>query len=279
MRRLVLLAAVYALAAALVLPGTLLAQDAAAPETPAPAEQPALPGAGAGEDAAGAEDPAAAEEPAPAEVPADEAPAEEPPEPEPAAPPEPAPAPPEAAPPEPQLLADERAERPKARAAQSGAVVISDFQYAPATITVQQGDTVTWTNDGPTPHSATADDGSFDTGIFPAGESRSHTFTQAGTFAYFCTPHPNMRGTVVVNAAQSDADTPTSDDDASGGGGTGGGTTGGEAAQTGAGPTLPNSGGESQVQLAVGALLLLLGALGFQRLRPREPRPAGRIGW
>ena len=274
MRRLVLLAAVYALAAALVLPGTLLAQDAAAPEGAAPAEPVA-------------EEPAPAEpapaEPAPAEPPSAEpapAPSPAPSVPEPSAPAEPEPAPaPEAAPPEPQLLADERAERPKARAAQSGAVVISDFQYAPATITVQQGDTVTWTNDGPTPHSATADDGSFDTGIFPAGESRSHTFTQAGTFAYFCTPHPNMRGTVVVNAAQSDGDTPTSDDDASGGGGTGGGTTGGEAAQTGAGPTLPNSGGESQVQLAVGALLLLLGALGFQRLRPREPRPAGRIGW
>jgi hypothetical protein len=84
------------------------------------------------------------------------------------------------------------------------------------------GDTVTWTNDGPTPHSATADDGSFDTGIFNAGQSRSETFDQAGSFAYFCTPHPNMRGTITVRAASS------------GNGGGGGGTTGGESGSTGA---------------------------------------------
>ena len=48
----------------------------------------------------------------------------------------------------------------------------------------------------PDAHSATANDGSFDTGILSKGGSGSHTFTQAGTFSYICTPHPFMKGTV-----------------------------------------------------------------------------------
>jgi plastocyanin len=57
-------------------------------------------------------------------------------------------------------------------AAASGSVTISDFQFAPASITVDVGDTVTWSNAGPTAHSATATGGSFDTGIFSEGQSR-----------------------------------------------------------------------------------------------------------
>ena len=79
-------------------------------------------------------------------------------------------------------------------------MTISDFASRPATVTVVVGDTVTWTNDGPSrtpPPPATV---SFDTGIFPEGQSRSETFDTAGTFAYICTPHPYMKGTVVVEA-------------------------------------------------------------------------------
>jgi LPXTG-motif cell wall-anchored protein len=92
---------------------------------------------------------------------------------------------------------------PVATAAADTSVTISDFQFAPASVTIDVGDTVTWNNEGPTAHSATADDGEFDTGIFDAGQSRSHTFDQAGTYSYFCTPHPNMEGTVTVRAASS----------------------------------------------------------------------------
>ena len=63
-----------------------------------------------------------------------------------------------------------------ASAAASTTVTIKDFEFTPAQITVNVGDTVTWNNDGPTAHSATASDGSFDTGIFGKGQSRSHTF-------------------------------------------------------------------------------------------------------
>jgi plastocyanin len=268
MRRLASVAAVYALVAALVLPGSLLAAEAVTEQPAEPVVEQATPAPG-GEEPAAEEAPPAEPVPAPSPTPSEQEPA-----PPPAATQEPAP--PE---PDPQPLADERKQQPTAKAAQSGTVVITDFQFTPPTITVQQGDTVTWTNEGPTPHSATAPDGSFDTGVFPAGESRSQTFAEAGTFSYICTPHPNMTGTVVVNASQTDGDTPTSDDDAgtTGGDTTGGDTAGGEAAQT--GPTLPNSGGQSEAQFLLGALMVLLGALAHQRLRPARPRPAGRIGW
>src|SRR5918999_994198 len=88
--------------------------------------------------------------------------------------------------------------------AASAGVTIRDFEFAPSAVTVNVGDTVTWTNDGPTPHSATANDGSFDTGIMDEGGSGSHTFSEAGTFSYICTPHPNMTGTVTVQAAAQD---------------------------------------------------------------------------
>jgi plastocyanin len=65
-------------------------------------------------------------------------------------------------------------------------VTIADFQFTPATITIHAGDTVTWTNAGPSAHTATARDGSFDTGVLQRGQTASHAFTQPGTFAYFC---------------------------------------------------------------------------------------------
>jgi LPXTG-motif cell wall-anchored protein len=261
MKHLALLAAIYALIVALVAPGSILAQEEAAPATetaaePAPPEQA----------------PAAA--PAPAQAsPAEPAPAA----PTPAAP---TPAEPAAAPPEPQVLADEREEaeaaEPKAIAAASGSVTIADFSFAPATITVSQGDTVTWTNDGPTPHSATASDGSFDTGIFPKGQSRSHTFNDAGTFAYICTPHPYMKGTVVVQASQ----TGSSDDSASSEGTGDSGTAGAEASQADDdGPSLPNTGSDAGALLLLGGLMLLLGVAVHRRTRPADPQPTGRIGW
>ena len=69
-------------------------------------------------------------------------------------------------------------EEPKAKVAASASVTISDFKFAPDTVTVNEGDTVTCTNQGPTVHTATAEDGSFDTGILDKGQSGSATFTQ-----------------------------------------------------------------------------------------------------
>jgi LPXTG-motif cell wall-anchored protein len=87
-----------------------------------------------------------------------------------------------------------------AHAADDTSVTIADFQFTPATITIHVGDTVTWTNHGPSAHTATADNGSFNTGVLQKGHSASHTFTTAGTFTYICEIHPFMHGTVVVLA-------------------------------------------------------------------------------
>jgi plastocyanin len=82
--------------------------------------------------------------------------------------------------------------------AQSTSVAIKDFEFGPATITIKVGDTVTWTNNGPSLHTVTADDGSFDSGNVDVGKTFSHTFQSAGTFAYHCTIHPFMKATVIV---------------------------------------------------------------------------------
>jgi hypothetical protein len=83
------------------------------------------------------------------------------------------------------------------------AVAISDFSFSPGTVTVAVGDTVTWTNSDAQDHTATADGGSFDTGTLGNGESGTVTFSTAGSFPYHCTIHPQMTGTVVVEAAAS----------------------------------------------------------------------------
>lgn len=87
---------------------------------------------------------------------------------------------------------------PRAHAATDPGVTISDFKFTASTVTVHAGQTITWTNDGPSSHTATANDGSFNTGILNKGASASHTFTQPGTYTYFCQIHPFMHGTVIV---------------------------------------------------------------------------------
>ncbi len=96
----------------------------------------------------------------------------------------------------------------RAHAAADPSDTISDFKFTPATITIHVGDTITWTNAGPTEHTATASNGSFDTGILKKGASASHTFTRPGTYAYICTIHPFMHGTVVVEASTATTTTP-----------------------------------------------------------------------
>lgn len=96
------------------------------------------------------------------------------------------------------VVQEDDAELPVDALAGETAVEIKDFAFSPATLNVKVGDTVTWTNQDSVGHSATADDGSFDTGILAQGESNTVTFTEAGTFSYHCTPHPNMTATVVV---------------------------------------------------------------------------------
>jgi plastocyanin len=155
--------------------------------------------------------------------------------------------------------------RPRATAAADTNVTIRDFEFAPDSVTIDEGDTVTWTNDGPTSHSATAEDGSFDTGIYRAGQSRSHTFNQAGTFSYFCTPHPNMRATVTVRGASSgegaggatDESDDTSGDTAGGTADSGAGST---ASDDDSGAALPATGLDAGGVAVLGLMTLATGA-------------------
>jgi plastocyanin len=80
-------------------------------------------------------------------------------------------------------------------------VAIEDFYFEPANAAIQPGDTIMWVNEGNTPHTVTADDGSFDSGTLQPGESYSHTFQSAGMVPYHCSIHPSMTGSVTVGAA------------------------------------------------------------------------------
>jgi plastocyanin len=71
-------------------------------------------------------------------------------------------------------------------------VAIRDFTFTAGNLQVPVGAKVTWTNYDDAPHSATAKDGTWDTGILSKGESKTLTFDQAGDYTYYCTVHPSM---------------------------------------------------------------------------------------
>jgi len=85
-------------------------------------------------------------------------------------------------------------------APRAATVNMEDFDFSPATVTIQAGGKVIWKNMGQTAHTATATDGSFDTGTVDPGKLKSEAaaFKQAGTFDYTCTIHPQMHGTIEV---------------------------------------------------------------------------------
>jgi plastocyanin len=87
---------------------------------------------------------------------------------------------------------------PSGEASKSEKVDIVEFTYQPDPVVVQVGGKVIWQNQDTAPHTATADDGSFDTGTIEKGKIGSETFKEAGTFTYFCEIHPTMHGTVEV---------------------------------------------------------------------------------
>lgn len=76
-------------------------------------------------------------------------------------------------------------------------VVIDGVRFEPETLEVKAGDTVVWLNKDPFPHTVTAK-GAFDSHDIAAGKSWSYTPRKAGEYAYLCTLHPNMRGTLKV---------------------------------------------------------------------------------
>ncbi len=142
-------------------------------------------------------------------------------------------------------------------------MTIADFSFTPATTTVHVGDTITWTNNGPSAHTVTARNGSFDSGILQKGASASHTFTSAGTFTYYCRIHPFMHGTIVVLAASATSSSspgttnPTTPTASPAAGTSGGSAT--AAAPTSSSPSLPLTGLDIGNGVLAGILLIASG--------------------
>jgi len=98
--------------------------------------------------------------------------------------------------------------KPAAHMMASGAaktVAIKGYAFSPSTLTINVGDTVTWTNEDTAPHTVTVTNGpvKFDSGNLAKGQSFSYTFTVAGTYGYYCAVHPDMVGQVVVTGTSS----------------------------------------------------------------------------
>ena len=83
-------------------------------------------------------------------------------------------------------------------AAATHTIVIKAMKYQPDQLEVHAGDTVEWKNEDIVAHTVTARDKSFDSGKIAPGSSWKTTVTKAGTIAYSCVPHPNMKGRLVV---------------------------------------------------------------------------------
>jgi len=77
-------------------------------------------------------------------------------------------------------------------------VIIKVVMYTPAALTVHRGDVIIWKNEDPVPHTVTADHGEFDSGSIAPGKSWRYVAKRQGEYAYHCTLHPNMHGTVMV---------------------------------------------------------------------------------
>jgi len=78
-------------------------------------------------------------------------------------------------------------------------VEIKNFAFSPSTLTITKGDIVKWTNNDGTSHTVVSDSGSeINSGTLASGQSYSHAFNDAGTFAYHCGIHPSMKAEIIV---------------------------------------------------------------------------------
>lgn len=87
-----------------------------------------------------------------------------------------------------------------AAASPPAAVTIDSFSFGPGTVTVPRGTTVTWTNKDDDTHTVTSasDPKLFKSPALDTDQTFTFTFNQAGTFKYYCSIHPYMQGTVIV---------------------------------------------------------------------------------
>jgi amicyanin len=86
-------------------------------------------------------------------------------------------------------------------AADAAAVKIDNFTFTSKSLTVKAGTTVTWTNQDDIPHTVTSTTQQFKSKALDTNDTFSFTFTTPGSYNYFCSLHPHMTGTIVVEAA------------------------------------------------------------------------------
>jgi plastocyanin len=86
-------------------------------------------------------------------------------------------------------------------------VDISNHAFNPAQLNVAPGTTVTFVNNDTEPHTATADNGLFDTGVLQPGSSFDVFLEGSGTVTYHCELHPDMQGSIVVGQADAPSGT------------------------------------------------------------------------
>jgi len=80
----------------------------------------------------------------------------------------------------------------------SGQITIDSFRFAPQNLTVKAGATVTWINKDDVPHTVVSNEKRFRSGVIETGGRFSFTFSNPGTYEYFCSVHPQMTGKVIV---------------------------------------------------------------------------------
>jgi amicyanin len=92
--------------------------------------------------------------------------------------------------------------------AEDTAAKIENFAFVSQHLTVKTGTTVTWTNADDIPHVVASTTKAFKSKVLDTNDKFSFTFTTAGTYEYFCSLHPHMTGTVVVEAAEGSNSSP-----------------------------------------------------------------------
>jgi plastocyanin len=170
-----------------------------------------------------------------------------------------------------------QASQPTEATFQQAAVTAGDNFFQPQSLTVSAGTTVVWTSTGALPHTVTSDTGAFDSGTLNNGGTFQFTFSQPGTYPYYCEFHGTsggvgMAGTIVVQGGQQATPTPaaTGTPGATSSPATGTGTPRpATAPASGSGPGQDAASNVAIYTIAAGAVLLTLGGgvLAQRRIR------------
>jgi len=97
------------------------------------------------------------------------------------------------------LTSNNPSSTPETTSSNSKTIDIVGFAFSPATMTVNKGDTIVWTNKDTMAHTVTSDSGNeLASGNLVKGQTYTHTFNTIGSFDYHCNIHTSMKGTIIV---------------------------------------------------------------------------------